>query len=67
MKHNFNAGFDLALFANRLLFSVNYYLSKTTDMLYMYNVSVPPFTYNTLVANIGSMRPPFPSDTSPVL
>lgn len=25
-------------------------------MLYMYNVSVPPFTYNTLVANIGSMR-----------
>ena len=56
VKHNFNAGFDLALFANRLLFSVNYYLSKTTDMLYMYNVSVPPFTYNTLVANIGSMR-----------
>jgi len=56
VKYNFNAGFDLALFANRLLFSVNYYLSKTTDMLYMYNVSVPPFTYNTLVANIGSMR-----------
>lgn len=56
VKHNFNAGFDLALFANRLLFSVNYYLSKTTGMLYMYNVSVPPFTYNTLVANIGSMR-----------
>lgn len=56
VKHNFNAGFDLALFGNRLLFSANYYRSKTTDMLYMYNVSVPPFTYNTLVANIGSMR-----------
>lgn len=56
VKHNFNAGFDLALFGNRLLFTMNYYLSKTTDMLYMYNVSVPPFTYNTLVANIGSMR-----------
>ena len=25
-------------------------------MLYLYNVSVPPFTYNTLLANIGSMR-----------
>lgn len=56
VKHNFNAGFDLALFGNRLLFSANYYHSKTSDMLYRYNVSVPPFTYNTLVANIGSMR-----------
>lgn len=56
VKHNFNAGFDLALFGNRLLLSANYYHSKTTDMLYRYNVSVPPFTYNTLVANIGSMR-----------
>lgn len=56
VKHNFNAGFDLALFGNRLLLSANYYRSKTSDMLYMYNVSVPPFTYNTLVANIGSMR-----------
>lgn len=56
VKHNFNAGFDLAILGNRLLLSMNYYLSKTTDMLYMYNVSVPPFTYNTLVANIGSMR-----------
>lgn len=56
VKHNFNAGFDVALFDNRLLFTMNYYLSKTNDMLYRYNVSVPPFTYNTLVANIGSMR-----------
>lgn len=56
VKHNLNAGFDVALLDNRFLFSANYYLSKTTDMLYQYNVSVPPFTYNTLVANIGSMR-----------
>lgn len=44
------------MFGNRLLLSANYYNSKTTDMLYLYNVSVPPFTYNTLLANIGSMR-----------
>lgn len=56
VKHNLNAGVDLALLGNRLLLSVNFYRSKTSDMLYMYNVSVPPFTYNTLVANIGSMR-----------
>ena len=56
VKHTFNAGVDLGMFGNRLLLSVNYYNSKTTDMLYLYNVSVPPFTYNTLLANIGSMR-----------
>lgn len=56
VKHTFNTGIDVALFGNRLLLSANYYNSRTTDMLYLYNVSVPPFTYNTLLANIGSMR-----------
>ena len=56
VKHTFNAGLDIGLYGNRLLLSVNYYNSKTTDMLYNYRVSVPPFTYNTLLANIGSMR-----------
>lgn len=56
VKHTFNAGVDLSMWGNRLLFSANYYNSKTTDMLYQYNVSVPPFPYNTLLANIGSMR-----------
>jgi TonB-linked SusC/RagA family outer membrane protein len=56
VKHTFNTGIDVALFDNRLLLSANYYMSKTKDMLYLYNVSVPPFTYNTLLANIGSMR-----------
>ena len=56
VKYTFNTGIDVALFDNRLLLSANYYTSKTKDMLYLYNVSVPPFTYNTLLANIGSMR-----------
>ena len=56
VKQTFNAGVDMGLFANRILLSVNYYRSKTKDMLYLYNVSVPPFTHNTLLANIGSMR-----------
>lgn len=56
VKHTFNAGFDLSMYGNRLLLSVNYYNSKTTDMLYQYNVSVPPFSYSTLLANLGSMR-----------
>lgn len=56
VKHTFNVGFDLSMYGNRLLLSVNYYNSKTTDMLYQYNVSVPPFPYSTLLANLGSMR-----------
>lgn len=56
VKHTFNAGFDLSMYGNRLLLSVNYYNSKTTDMLYQYNISVPPFPYSTLLANLGSMR-----------
>jgi TonB-linked SusC/RagA family outer membrane protein len=56
VKQTFNAGIEMALLGNRLLLTANYYNSKTKDMLYLYNVSVPPFTYNTLLANIGSMR-----------
>lgn len=56
VKHTLNAGIDVALLGNRLLLALNYYNSKTTDMLYPYDVSVPPYTYPTLLANMGSMR-----------
>ena len=54
-KTTFNIGADIGLFANRLMLTAEYYYSKTTDMLYAYEVPVPPFAYNTLLANIGSM------------
>ncbi len=54
-KTTFNLGADIGLFANRLMLTAEYYDSKTTDMLYAYEVPVPPFAYNTLLANIGSM------------
>ncbi len=56
VSKTFNMGFDAQLFAGRLLLSMNYYRTKVTDMLYPYAVSVPPFKYNVLVANLGSMR-----------
>lgn len=56
VKHILNAGIDVALLGNRLLLALNYYNSRTTDMLYPYDVSVPPYTYPTLLANMGSMR-----------
>ena len=56
VSKTYNIGIDAQLLQQRLLFSVNYYNTKVTDMLYPYAVSSPPFTYTTLVANMGSMR-----------
>lgn len=56
VKRTVNAGIDVGFFRNRLLMTVDYYNSKTSDMLYLYDVSVPPFAYNKLLANLGAMR-----------
>ncbi len=56
IKRTFNVGLDLALWESRIVMSIDYYRSKTTDMLYVYDVPVPPFTYDKLLANLGSMR-----------
>lgn len=50
-----NVGVDLGILDNRLMLTTEYYYSKTTDMLYLYSVPVPPFTYDKLLANVGSM------------
>ena len=54
-KATFNVGVEAAMVGNRVLASVDFYKSKTLDMLYAYDVSVPPFAYSTLLANLGSM------------
>lgn len=56
VKRTFNAGIDAAFLAGRLFTSIDFYTSKTSDMLYNYGVPVPPFTYNSLLANLGQMR-----------
>ena len=55
-RASWNIGADFGMFNNRLLLTLEYYYSKTTDMIYDYDVPVPPFTYNKLLANIGSMQ-----------
>ena len=55
MRSTFNVGANLGLWRNRLALTVEYYYSLTTDMLYQYDVPVPPFKYDKLLANIGSM------------
>lgn len=40
---------------DRLIVTAEYYYSRTWDMLYEYDVPVPPFTYDKLLANLGKM------------
>ena len=56
VKKTFNIGLDVTLWDNRIAMTVDYYQSKTTDMLYLYTVPVPPYPYNKLLANLGSMK-----------
>ena len=56
VKQAFNVGLDLALWEHRIALTVDYYNSKITGMLYVYDVPVPPFTYDKLLANMGSMK-----------
>ena len=55
-RATFNIGADLGFWNNRLLLTAEYYYSRTTDMLYEYDVPVPPFAYSKMLANIGSME-----------
>lgn len=55
-KEEFNAGLDFSLFKGILTGSVDVYRSTTRDLLYTYNVPVPPNLFNTMLANVGSMR-----------
>ena len=56
IKRTFNIGLDLTLWNNRIAITIDNYRSKTTDMLYVYDVPVPPYTYDKLLANLGSME-----------
>ncbi len=51
----FNIGLDFGAFNNRLSGTIEWYDKKTSDLLYTYSVPVPPYQYNTLLANVGDM------------
>ncbi|MFD2556728.1 SusC/RagA family TonB-linked outer membrane protein [Sphingobacterium tabacisoli] len=51
----FNIGLDLSFLNNRIQTTVEYYDKKTEDLLYYYTVPTPPYLFNTLLANGGSM------------
>lgn len=56
VKRMFDIGIDAGFFEDRLTGTLDYYYSKTSDLLYNYAVPVPPFAFNTLLANLGEME-----------
>jgi len=52
-KEEVNLGVDFSFLKNRVGGTVDLYSRKSTDLLYIYNVSVPPFVYNTIFTNVG--------------
>lgn len=54
-KKQTNIGLDFALINNRLRGSVDVYDSKTDNLLFNYTVPQPPYPYNQIKANVGSI------------
>ena len=50
-----NIALDFAILNKRLSGTVEVYSAKTTNLLYNYTVPQPPFPFNSLFANVGSL------------
>lgn len=51
-----NVGLDWSVLNERLYGSVDVYHRKTSDLLYEYDVPVPPNLHGTTLANVGDLR-----------
>lgn len=51
----FNIGLDFGVLKNRLSGTIEWYNKKTSDLLYVYKVSVQTYQFPTLLANVGDM------------
>ncbi|HDR51118.1 MAG TPA: SusC/RagA family TonB-linked outer membrane protein, partial [Mariniphaga anaerophila] len=51
----FNLGLDYSFLNNRIYGTIEYYDKQTDDLLYNYQVPVPPYLYPEMLANVGSM------------
>jgi len=55
-KGEFDAGVDFAFFKSRLAGSIDFYSRNTTDLLFSYEVPVPPNLYKTALLNLGEIK-----------
>ncbi|GAO43352.1 SusC/RagA family TonB-linked outer membrane protein [Flavihumibacter petaseus] len=54
-RHGTNIGLSFGLFDNRFTGNINWYNDKTKNLLFNYQVPIPPFFYNTILANVGEL------------
>lgn len=54
-KSEINIGADFAMLKNRLGGALDLYYRKSTDLLYTYEVSVPPYLFKELFTNVGTI------------
>lgn len=55
-KQEVNIGVDFSLLERRISGSIDVYKRTTKDMLYNYAVPTPPYLFNNILANVGSME-----------
>ncbi len=55
-KEELNLGLDFGFFDNRFGGAIDYYKRTTKDLLYTYNVPVPPFLYDEFFTNVGTIE-----------
>jgi iron complex outermembrane receptor protein len=55
-KGEFDAGFDFSLYSSKLSGSFDFYTRTTTDLLFQYQVPVPPNLYNQAWLNLGKIK-----------
>ena len=55
-KHETNIGVDYGFFNNRLYGTIDFYVRRTVDALWDYEVPVPPYVYNRMWANVGELK-----------
>ncbi|PVH27095.1 SusC/RagA family TonB-linked outer membrane protein [Sphingobacterium corticibacter] len=54
-KNELNVGADFSLFNNRVYGSLDYYSRQVKDLLYMFQVPVPPYLTSSMFLNAGEM------------
>jgi TonB-linked SusC/RagA family outer membrane protein len=54
-KQEVNLGFDYAFLDNRLFGALDLYYRQSSDLLYTYTVSVPPYLIDELYTNVGTV------------
>lgn len=55
-KEETNFGLDFSAFDGRVNGNIDYYIRKTKDMLWDYQVPSPPYLYSSITANVGVME-----------